>query len=44
MKEGLKRLYRGDFNVMTWQGNPDGSATITLTKQGEKKAYQFRVK
>jgi len=42
--EGLKKLYRGDFNNMSQERQPDGSVIITLSKRGEGKIYKFRVK
>lgn len=44
MIEGLRKLYTGDFNY--WEGveQKDGSLVITLSKEGEDKAYRFRVK
>ena len=44
MRKGLKKLYSGDFNVMTQEGQPDGSVVVTLSKRGENKSYRFRVK
>ena len=44
MKEGLRKLYTGDFNDMQQEGQPDGSVIITLSKRGEHKAYRFKVK
>ena len=41
---GLTKLYRGDFNTMNVECQPDGSQVITLTKDGEDKIYRFRVK
>lgn len=43
MKPGLKKLYSGDFNVMSQEGQPDGSVVITLVKRGENKSYCFHV-
>ena len=42
--EGLKKLYRGDFNNMSQERQPDGSIIVTLSKRGEGKTYRFRVK
>ena len=42
--EGLQRLYRGDFNSMHVEPQPDGSQLITLAKDGDPKVYRFRVK
>ena len=42
--EGLKKLYLGDFNTMAVINNPDGTQTITLSKDGNPRAYRFRVK
>lgn len=44
MKEGLSRLYTGDFNVMSQEQQPDGSVLITLSKDDEDKLYRFKVK
>jgi len=44
MREGLKKLYSGDFNDMSQERQPDGSVVITLAKRGERKSYRFRVK
>jgi len=44
MREGLKKLYSGDFNTMGQEKQPDGSVIITLSKRGENKSYRFRVK
>jgi hypothetical protein len=44
MREGLKKLYTGDFNIMNVEILPDGSQEITLIKDGENKAYRFRVR
>lgn len=43
MKKGHKKLYSGDFNSMSQEWQPDGSVIITLSKEGEKKAYKFKV-
>lgn len=43
MDEGLLKLYKGDFNDMTQESQPDGSVVITLAKRGENKTYRFRV-
>jgi hypothetical protein len=42
--KGIHKLYRGDFNTMNVEALPDGSQRITLTSDGEDKAYRFRVK
>ena len=42
--EGLKKLYRGDFNVMNQEQQEDGSIIITLYKRSEGKAYRFCVR
>ena len=42
--EGLRKLYRGDFNNMSQHQQPDGSVIITITKDGEDKVYRFKVK
>jgi len=42
--KGISKLYRGDFNTMNVEQQPDGSQVITLTKDGENKIYRFRVK
>ena len=39
----ISKLYAGDFNTMNVEQQPDGSQTITLTKDGENKVYRFRV-
>lgn len=44
MQEGLKRLYRGDFNNMHVETQPDGSQLIKLLKDGDPNTYRFRVK
>ena len=44
MKEGLAKLYSGDFNTMNQDWQSDGSVIITLTKDGEDKSYRFKVK
>jgi len=44
MKEGLKRLYSGDFNFMNQSRQADGSTIITLSKEGETQTFRFRVK
>ena len=44
MQEGLRRLYRGDFNYMSQERQPDGSVIITLAKEGEAQIYRFKVK
>ena len=44
MREGLRRIYTGEFNSMKQELNPDGTRTITLSKEGEDKIYRFRVK
>lgn len=44
MKEGLKKLYAGDFNGMRQEEQADGSVIVTLSKRGEDKIYRFRVK
>lgn len=41
---GIEKLKAGDFNDMSQEGQPDGSAIITLSKRGEGKVYKFRVK
>jgi hypothetical protein len=43
-EEGLRKLYRGDFNSMHVETLPDGSQRITLVKDDEDKVYRFRVK
>ena len=44
MKEGLSKLYTGNFNTMSQDWQPDGSVVITLSKDGEDKSYRFKVK
>lgn len=44
MNEGLEKLKSGDFNGLSQEAQPDGSAVITLSKRGEGKVYRFRVK
>lgn len=44
MKEGLERLYNGNFNSLDQAWQPDGSVIITLSKDGEFNSYRFRVK
>lgn len=44
MQEGLRKLYSGDFNYMGQARQPDGSVIVTLSKRGEGKTYQFKVK
>jgi len=44
MKEGITKLYSGDFNSMSQEWMSDGSVIITLLKNKESKSYQFRVK
>jgi hypothetical protein len=41
--KGVDRLKSGDFNTMNVECQPDGSRRITLSKDGEKKVYRFRV-
>jgi hypothetical protein len=42
--EGIRKLYAGDFNTMSQKQQPDGSVIVTLRKDGEDKAYRFRVR
>jgi len=42
--DGLRKLYRGDFNTMEQEWQPDGSVVITLSKNGEDKVHRFRVR
>lgn len=44
MKEGLRRLYTGDFNHMSQHKEADDSITIMLSKMGEPTTYKFCVK
>lgn len=44
MKEGLRRLYSGDFNTVDVEPLPDGSTLITLQRSGEGKVYKFKVR
>ena len=44
MKQGLKKLYAGDFNKMSQEWQPDGTVNITLSKGGENKQYRFKVR
>lgn len=44
MKEGLKKLYSGDFNHKRTHVLADGSVIITLLKDGEDKTYRFKVR
>ncbi len=41
---GLDILYTGDFNSMHVIDHQDGTHTITLSKDGAKKIYQFTVR
>ena len=43
-KDPLERLKTGDFNHMSQEWQPDGSVLVTLSKRGEGKIYEFRVK
>jgi len=44
MKEGLKKLYSGDFNHKQTHVLADGTVIITLVKEGENKTYRFKVR
>ena len=44
MREGLRKLYSGDFNTMHQEKQADGSVIITLSKRGENKSYRLRVR
>jgi len=43
-REGIKKLYAGDFNYMAEETLPDGSMLITLVKEGDKHIYKMKVK
>jgi len=44
MKAGLRKLYTGDYNYMSHDVQADGTAIVTLSKEGEGKVYEFRVR
>ena len=44
MREGIKKLYHGDFNIMSQETLSDDSIIVILSKNNEKKSYKFRVK
>lgn len=44
MPEGLRRLYAGEFNSMSQEDQDDGTMLITLSKEGEKEVYRFKVR
>jgi hypothetical protein len=43
MKEGLRKLYAGEFNSGGVEILPDGTRRITLSSDGENKVYRFTV-
>lgn len=43
MKEGLRKLYAGEFNSGGVEILDDGSQRITLSSDGDNKVYRFRV-
>ena len=40
----IDKYKSGDFNNVSWDWQPDGSAIITLSKRSEDKVYKFRVR
>lgn len=44
MPVGLDKLKAGDFNTVRYEGQPDGSQIITLSRRGEGITYRFQVK
>lgn len=42
--EGLRKLYRGDFNSADWEWQDDGTVIITLVKDNDNVHYRFRVR
>ena len=44
MRDGINKLYLGDFNIMNQEVQTDDSVIITLFKNGENNRYKFRVK
>ena len=44
MEEGLRKLYAGEYNNLNLEYLEDGIIVVTLSKRGEKKLYQFKVR
>jgi len=41
--KGIEKLYKGDFNYMEQEWQPDSTVIITLAKRGEGKVYVLHV-
>ena len=42
--EGYDKLYRGDWNSMSWDWQADDSVIVTLVKEGESVTYRLRMR